>query len=921
MSGSVEQLDTRTEFNEIIASSWPDQVYIDESGELGLRPAQGEYTFGNKNLPVSRYRDLIVETVSENLLTIITARTGTGKSTHVPQFLFESGRFDRVVVTQPRIVAARELKHYVSDQMADVLDDREHNLVGFATAPESDSSDDNTILYVTDGLQLMREIAKNGINKDQILVLDEFHERGRNMDALLAIAVKYGIRTVVMSATLDADELSQKYGELTGRDVPVIDIPGVTYEVEEREGTDLDNEVVTAAKAGKNVLVFLPGRKEINSTMSRIRRRLPDSYTLLALHGDQTPDEQSKVFLSYPGGKIIFSTSVGQTSITIDGIDTVVDCGYERTSILSEHGDGTLATQPASRAACDQRRGRVGRTKDGEYIRAQLRGYPPIPAVSDVSPYDIPAIQRTRTDDLELELASFGHSFSDLPFPDKPSEIEIERGRERLTRLGLFRKLGKIALNGYAISDMGEKAARLPLDVNSARMVIESQRFGSQVELQMMAAVAVQQINGITMTAKDMDRWRKLSNEGHSDIIAGIDYMVAAMHRDEKAREEANIVELRFRKASKVFEQLARRRNLNIYDLTAPDEAERAQLLAAIVSGTDELFVRSGVTKGKRVTYLDHDRKKRQPLSSTSIKSDPEILAGSRFNLQQVRGRKIVTHALINSASGISIESLMAIVPDRISTVIEKFGIGDDGKAHTVETVYFDGYNTKQRISRIAEPGEALHKFMIEQIFTEKNIKIKLPPNITKARKIIEDCWRLQHRTSENLGITESIQKIVDKTMREAPYNSTSFADIDPFIDLESVAEILPDFIREEIIQKSPNVISVVTDDGRTLDFPVEYLPGNDRACVTALAQYYRLLPFEIAGRRVSVRPSKKYHYVDLETAKYNYELPSRSERRRALGGAESSLGSDNSKSVDTRRIQSQPRLNPYGRRVPRQRY
>lgn len=895
VSGSVEQLDIKSEFSEIMASSWPNQVYADEFGELQTRPAKCEYLLGNKNYPVSIYREHIVDTVKNNLLTIITAKTGTGKSTHVPQFLFESGGFDRVVVTQPRIVAARELKRYVSDEIAKSLDDREHNLVGFATAPESEDSDDNAILYVTDGLQLMHEIARNGIAENQVLVLDEFHERGRNMDALLAIAVKYGIRTVVMSATLDADELSERYGQIMDRKVPIIDVPGVTYEVEEFEGGDLDSEIMKAARQGKNVLVFLPGRKEINNVMSRMRRRLPNSYTLLALHGDQTPQEQSKVFLSYPGGKIIFSTSVGQTSITIDGIDTVIDCGYERTAVLSEAGDYMLATQPASMAARDQRRGRVGRTKNGEYILAQLRGYPPLPSIQDISTYDTPAILRTRTDDLQLKLASFGHSFDDLPFYDKPSEIELNRGGERLSRLGLFKKLGKTALDGYAITPDGEKAAHLPLDVNSARMVIEARKYGSEVELQMMAATAVQQINGITMTAKGMDRWRKLSKEETSDIIAGIDYMVAAMQSDGPERYHINIVELRYKKAFRALEQLARRRNLNVYDLTSPSESQREQLLRSIIAGTDEVFTRNGRTKAGRLTYLDHDRKRRQPLASTSIKSDPDVLVGSRFNLQQVRAKKIAIHALISTASGVTPEMLIEIIPDRIKTIIEGFHIDDDGKAVTEERIIFDGYDTRKRISRIAEPGEALHKFMVEQIFTEKDIKINLPPNITKARKMINDFWRLQYRTDENLGIPESIQKILEKTIREAPYNSHSFEDIDPFIDLESVAEIVPEYIRQEISQNAPDSIIITLDDGQSINLPVEYLPDSDRACVTVLPQYYKFMPFEIAGRRVSVRVGRKSPYINLETAKYNHEQPSRSERRGVVSNTRALTNNTNS--------------------------
>jgi HrpA-like RNA helicase len=871
-----------TEFEGLIARSWPDQVYPDELGVLRERLAESRYFLGNKDLPVARLREYIVDTVKDNLLTIITAATGTGKSSNIPPYLFESGAFDRVVVTQPRIVAARELKRYVDDEIATWLHDSEHDLVGYATAPESDSSDNNAILYVTDGLQLMHEIARNGITKDQVLVLDEFHERSRNMDALLAIAVKYGIRTVVMSATLDATGLSDHYSDILGVPVPVIDIPGVTYEVEERESDDLDSEVIAAARDGKNILVFLPGRKEINSAMARLERRVPSGYTLLTLNGDQTPDEQSKVFSSYAGGKIIFSTAVGQTSITIDDIDVVIDCGYERTSILDEEGDESLAIQPSSRATCDQRRGRVGRTKSGLYVRAQLRGYPPLPSLDDATAYDIPAIQRSRTDDLQLKLASFGHSIDSLPFFDRPSDVEIARGGERLTKLELFKRLGKTALDGYAITPTGEKAAQLPLDVNSARMVLEARKHGPAVELQMMAAAAVQQVDGITSTVKGMSRWRKLSAEKNSDIIAGIDYFVAAMQRNADQRQKSDIVGLRFTKAFRSFEQLARKRNLDINDLTVPTDEQRDQLLRSIVAGTDELFILSGRMKSGRASYLDNSKKrgKRHLLSSTSIEEDPHIVTGSRFNLQQVRSKRVGTTALISSASGVTMEMLTEVVPDRATTVIDSFKIDSSGVAHTDEVVYFDGHNTRQHISREAQASDALHRFIVEQIFTENKIDVMLPKNIAKAREIINGYLQLQHRTPENLGIPEALQEIMAKTRHEATHESRSFADIDPFIDLSEIAGILPQYIQDEIQEKYPDNISITLNNGQLIFAPVEYLPDNDRACVTIAAQYFYLVPFAIADRRVSVRSTKRNPYVQLEIARDNYERPTRREIR-----------------------------------------
>lgn len=909
-------LDLDFEFGEIIRKQFPEQAYIQPDGLVGFRPgAETEgYMLGNPEFPVAKYREMICESVRNNLLTIITAKTGTGKSTNVPQYLFESGLYDRVVVTQPRVIAARRLQEFVTDNLTDSLNDSEHHLAGFRTAVEGNSTEENAILYVTDGLQLMHEISKNGIRKDQVLVIDEYHERSSNMDALVAIAVKYGIRTVIMSATLDASNISRHYGEVMGREVPIIDIVGEQYGVEERESDNLYGEVATMANAGKNILVFLPGRNEINSAIGRLRRLVPESYTLLALHGDQTPDEQQKAMDTYAGGKIVFSTSVGQTSITFDGIDCVIDCGYERTMVLGEGGVKTLATQPSSRATSDQRKGRVGRMQEGDiYIRAQLPSLPPLPTLDEQAAYDVPEIQRMHLDDLQLKLTAFGNSIDTLPFFQHPDEEEVVRSRERLVRLGMIKDLGKAALNGYVITAQGEKAAQLSLDVNSARMVLESRKYGPDIELMMMAAAAVQQLNGITSTAKGMDNWRSLTKETRSDIIANIDFMIGAMRRTEDEQTEKNIVNLRYAKAMRAFTNLAEKRDLDVYDLQIPTAEQRVQLLRCIIAGTDELFIAQGQT------YRDYRGKKRQSLASTTLNAGSELMIGSPFNLQQARNKKLATHALISAATNVTMDMLREILPDRITTSIDKLYLDTDGIPRTEETIFFDGYATKHRISGTAEAGPQLQKFIIDQIFSNNKINNDLPPNITRARQAISEFQKLQHRTDEYLGVDYSVQRIIETMIKQTDYTSLTLEQIDPFIDQEAVGHIVPEEIRKEILDGSPDVLTIKVQ-GEVLEFAVIYY--ENRAHITVPEQYYSLLPFTIGnGHRVSVRPYAKAPYVGLENARDAYELasarPPRDQRRGAAtkdGVSDRSLYVSDSSNKNQTSGPVSPRLQPYRR-------
>lgn len=871
--------DTDAEFREVVRKQFPDQAYRLQDGSIGFKESnKADYLLGSPDYPVASYRELIVDTVKNNLITIITAKTGTGKSTNVPQFLFEDGGFDRVIITQPRILAARELKAHVADDIAESLHDREHRIVGYQTAVEGDSSDENAIVYVTDGLQLMREIIHKGVQSNEVLVLDEFHERSSNMDALFALAVEYGIRVVIMSATLDAEAISKRYSKTTKHNVPIIEVLGVAHEVAESDADDLENEIVTAAKEVKNILVFLPGRNEITTVMSRIRRRVSSAYTLLELHGDQPPDKQRRVMGHYDGGKIIFSTSVGQTSITIPDIDVVIDCGFERTMILTDKGVEDLATQPASKASGEQRRGRVGRTKEGEYIRAPLRGFPVLPSDEDRAAYDTPEIQRMHVDELELKLMAFGRSILTLPFYDFPTKSEVDRASERLSHIDLFRKIGETAIEGYEVTEKGLLASKLPLDAHSARMVIESRKYGKEVELQMMAAAAVRQINGITHTAKGMENWRGMTKEMTSDIIAGIDFMVGALQRTEAEQEKRHIVRLRYEKALRAFEQLAKRRNLDMYDLKSPNDEQREQLLKSIIVGADEIFVLSGKS------YVDSRLTRRQPVRSTVIREGAELLIGKPFDLEQVRRGMVKSHTLINSASVVTIEQLQKEIPNRLTTVIEKLFVSEQGIPRTVEAVYFDGKPTRHKIEGNASPSPELQRFIIEHILSNKSLGGKQSENIKEARRVIAELHKLQHKTTENLGIDYSLKHdVLERMLKETNYMGVTFNDFDPFIDLSIIEAIVPQEIRDEINNDAPDEITIHFQK-RNVKLKVMY--HNNNAYITTQPRYYSSIPFTIgSNHKVYVKPTQTHvDYISVGKARDRYSeewaQPTRGQRR-----------------------------------------
>ena len=311
----------------------PEDVTEFRRDDEATRARRNDMQLGNHELPIADYREQIVDAVDNSQVTIITAETGAGKSTQVPQFLAEEGY--EVIVTQPRIVAARTLSERVRDEIVDKKGLEYADFVGYRTARERNDNPDNQMLFVTDGLQLVRELSGDGAGKKQILVLDEVHEWNENMEVLVAWAKKHmredlNFKVAVMSATMEADKLAKYFVGDTERKVPIVEVPGRTYEVKKSEGGDVATETIRLAKEGKNTLVFVPGKAEIEKVMADVERARVPGTVVLPLHGQLDKDEQKKVFQKYDGAKIIVATNVAQTSITIDDIDAVVDSGLER---------------------------------------------------------------------------------------------------------------------------------------------------------------------------------------------------------------------------------------------------------------------------------------------------------------------------------------------------------------------------------------------------------------------------------------------------------------------------------------------------------------------------------------------------------------------------------------------------------------
>lgn len=408
------------------------------------------------NLPIFSYENEIIESVKNNNVTIIEAETGSGKSTQVPQMLYKEGY--SVVCTQPRRIAAISLAEYVGSKLGDV--------VGYSTAFESTRTKDTKVLYCTDGLQVARGVADD----DDVLIIDEVHEMTLNIETLLSLTkelYKNGSnkKVVIMSATIDTNRIKKFYQDCTS--VGVIKIDTKTYPVETKMISRYDTIKVACREArdGRNILVFQPGKSEIDDFIQDFEYKIGDfkDYVIMPLHAELSVDEQNKAFESYPGkSKVIVSTNVAQTSITIPDIDVVIDTGKERI-VESVGGVEGLYEKTISRSDCKQRMGRAGRTHAGTYYLCDE-------PISKRPEMRKPEIRRLPLDKVVLKMCDLGKDPTKMEFLNHPTDKLI------VEAIDFLRGIQAIDENGV-ITEIGRDMVKLPLSPRFARSISETRKF------------------------------------------------------------------------------------------------------------------------------------------------------------------------------------------------------------------------------------------------------------------------------------------------------------------------------------------------------------------------------------------------------------------------------------------------------------
>ncbi|PWN44711.1 P-loop containing nucleoside triphosphate hydrolase protein [Ceraceosorus guamensis] len=440
-------------------------------------------------LPAFACREDLMRVLRENQVVIVVGETGSGKTTQVAQFLHEEGytRHGLIGCTQPRRVAAMSVAKRVSEEMEVELGD----LVGYSIRFEDCTSERTKIKYMTDGVLLRESLNDPELGKYSAIILDEAHERGLSTDILMGLLKKIltrrrDLKLIVTSATMNADKFAQFYGH-----APNFTIPGRTFPVDTlfskspcEDYVDSAVKQVLAVHVGGGVgdmLVFMTGQEDIEVTCDVIQERLSqldDAPPLLVLpiYSQMPADLQAKIFNPAPNGerKVIVATNVAETSLTVDGIMYVVDCGYSKLKVYNPRvGMDSLQITPVSQANANQRSGRAGRTGAGTAYRL----YTENAYRNEMFPNTIPEIQRTNLANTVLLLKSLGvKNLLEFDFMDPPPQDNLLQSMYSLWVLGALDNIGDL-------TPVGKKMSEFPMEPSLSKILIASVDFKCSAEL------------------------------------------------------------------------------------------------------------------------------------------------------------------------------------------------------------------------------------------------------------------------------------------------------------------------------------------------------------------------------------------------------------------------------------------------------
>ncbi|MGO4200196.1 ATP-dependent RNA helicase HrpA [Rhodococcus sp. TAF43] len=477
-------------------------------------------------LPVTQRREDIAAAIASHQVVIVAGETGSGKTTQIPKICMELGRGIRGMIghTQPRRLAARTVAERIAEEVGRELGDT----VGYTVRFTDQVSDSTLVKLMTDGI-LLAEIQRDRmLRRYDTLIIDEAHERSLNIDFILGylkqlLPRRPDLKVIITSATIDPERFAEHFA-VDGVPAPIVEVSGRTFPVEmryrpltvevgeqtfDRDPVDAVCEAVEelAAEGDGDILVFLSGEREIRDTADALRDRKYRNTEILPLYARLSAAEQHRVFSPHTGRRVVLSTNVAETSLTVPGIRYVIDPGTARISRYSVRTKvQRLPIEPISQASARQRAGRCGRVADGICIRLYAEDdFESRPAFTE------PEILRTNLASVVLQMTALGlGEIEAFPFVEAPDPRAIRDGVALLEELGAIAGPGQRRVDadtetdtetardkpvGPQLTATGRELAQLPVDPRMARMLVEAHRNGCLREmLVIVSALSIQDV-------------------------------------------------------------------------------------------------------------------------------------------------------------------------------------------------------------------------------------------------------------------------------------------------------------------------------------------------------------------------------------------------------------------------------------------
>lgn len=470
-----------------------------------------------KTLPMYAFRDDLLDAIDQYQVLIVVGETGSGKTTQLPQYLYEAGytrgrgEKEKMMIgcTQPRRVAAMSVAARVAQEMNVSLGQE----VGYSIRFEDMTSDTTILKYMTDGMLLREFLSEPDLASYSVMIIDEAHERTLHTDILFGLLkdvarFRTDLKLIISSATLDAEKFSEYFD-----DAPVFKIPGRRFPVDicytkqpeadyidactittlqihmsqplgstppdpslEAPGVDENGDETSPKKfqPSGDILIFLTGQEEVENAAELLEKRVKalgdqiPELVICKIYGALPSELQAKIFEPTPPGsrKVVIATNIAETSLTIDGISYVIDSGFcKQNAYNPKTGMESLVVTPVSRAAAQQRAGRAGRTGPGKCFRLFTKHA----FLTELEENTIPEIQRTNLSSVVLLLKSLGiNDLIHFDFMDPPPIPTLKDSLEHLYALGALNDRGEL-------TRLGRRMAELPLDPMLSKVLLQSE--------------------------------------------------------------------------------------------------------------------------------------------------------------------------------------------------------------------------------------------------------------------------------------------------------------------------------------------------------------------------------------------------------------------------------------------------------------